>query len=79
MVPAFIEALGVADLGVTSVIPSLLLSLCVYRVELLNKNFLDSLSTDLNRVFEYVIFIIRVLYLQKRKFKALTEQPLSPQ
>lgn len=68
-----------ADLGVTSVIPSLLLSLGVYRAEVLNKNFLGSLSTGLNLVFEYVIFISRVLYLQKRKFKLLTEQRFSPQ
>lgn len=79
MTPAFIEAFGVADLGVTGVIPSPLLSLGVYRAEVLSKNFLGSPSTGLNRVFEYIIFISRVLYLQKRKFKALTEQPLSPQ
>lgn len=70
---------GVADLGVTSVIASLLLSLGVYRAEVLNKNFLGSLSTGLNLVFEYVTFISRVLYLQKRKFKLLTEQRFSPQ
>lgn len=57
--PAFIEVFGVAGLGVTSVIPSLLLSLGVYRAEVLTKNFLGCLSTGLNCVFECVIFIRR--------------------
>lgn len=78
MAADFTEAFGMAALGVTSVIPSLLLALGVYKGEVLHKTFLGSLSTALNCVFEYVIFISRVLYLQK-KFKVLAEQSLSPQ
>lgn len=78
MALAFIEAFAVADLGGTSVIPSLSLFLGIYRDEVLNKSFSGCLSTGLNLVFEYVVFISTVLYLQKREFKALTEQPLPP-
>lgn len=78
MAPALIAAFDGADLGGASVIPSLLPFLGVYRDEVLNKSFPGCLSSGLNLVFEYVVFISRVLYLQKREFKALTEQPLPP-